>query len=419
MKKRVVVTGIGVVLGKTHNINDFWNQIVEGRSFVKKLPLKNENILCKIASQVEDFQIDSEILSKKEQKRTDKTIHWALDTTKQALNQSKINIEDLDPYRIGNIVGTGFGGFMSLVKHHEKYVLEQKLSSFPAYSLTQSLNNMIPAYISIKNGLKGMSYSVSSACASSAHAVEIALKEIQHGEHDIMICTGVESAVDDVGILNFENLKALTCQYNDNPEKASRPFDKSRSGFVMGEGSATLILEEYEHAKKRGATILAEVLSAESSSDAKYLVAPDQTSEAIKECMNRALKKANVDAKEINYINAHATSTVIGDQYESQALEELFKDNKNLNISATKSMTGHLLGGSAALELVISILAMTKNIAPPTINLEQLDNEVKLDYTANKSKNININYVLKNSFGFGGTNCSIVLGKIKSEDEDV
>ena len=417
MKKRVVVTGIGVVLGKSHNINDLWEDIKKGKSFVQKLELNNKEIPCKIASQVKDFQIDKEVLSKKEQKRTDKTIHWSLDTVNQALKQSKINILEIDPYQIGNIVGTGFGGFMSLVKHHEKYTIDRKLSSFPAYSLTQSLNSMLPAYISIKNNLKGASYSISSACASSAHAFEVCFKEIQNGTHKVMICTGVDSAVDDVGILNFVNLKALTTQYNDNPEKASRPFDKKRSGFVMGEGSATLILEEYEHAKKRGANILAEVASASSNSDAKYLVAPDETSQSIKHCMIKAIKEAKISPKDIDYINAHATSTIIGDQYESAAIEEIFNENNNINISATKSMTGHLLGGSGALELVISILAMQNNIVPPTTNLDDIDNEKsKLNYTANQYQEKEINYILKNSFGFGGTNCSIILKKYK-EDE--
>jgi 3-oxoacyl-[acyl-carrier-protein] synthase II len=386
MKKRVVVTGIGVVLENSHNIDDFWALISKGHSFVSQLELENPEISCKIASQVKNFNLDYGILSKKEQKRTDKTIHWALHTVNQALNQSKINLEEINPYHIGNLVGTGFGGFMSLVKHHEKYTLDKKLSSFPAYSLTQSLNSMIPAYISIKNKLKGMSYSVSSACASSAHAFEISLKEIQNGTHKIMVCTGVESAIADVGILNFVNLKALTTQYNDNPTKASRPFDQNRSGFVMGEGSATLILEEYEHAINRGAPILAEVLSAESSSDAKYLVAPDETSESIQECMKRAINNANIKPEDIDYINAHATSTIIGDQYESHAIEKIFKNNKNLNISATKSMTGHLLGGSGALELVISILSMLNNTVPPTINLDTPDDNCKLNYTPNKSE---------------------------------
>ena len=416
MKKRVVVTGLGVILGKSHDLDSFWSKIKNGESFVKKYDVKNKEILCKIASQVEDFSLDYSILSKKEQKRTDQTIHWALYTVNKALEQSQIDLSSISPYDIGNIVGTGFGGFMSFVQNHEKYVQDNKITSFPAYSLTKSLSNMIPAYISIKNNMKGISYVISSACASSAHAFESCFKEIQNGDHKVMVCTGLESTVNDVGILNFVNLKALTTQYNDNPEKASRPFDKDRSGFVMGEGSASLVLEEYEHAKARGANILAEVVSAQSSSDAKYLVAPDENSEAIKVCMQNILDKAQVSPEEIDYINAHSTSTFIGDQYEAMGINDIFKNNKKLNISATKSMTGHLLGGAAALELVITILAMKNNIVPPTINLDNPDPNLGLNYTANKFQEKEINYALKNSFGFGGTNCSILLKKIKDDE---
>lgn len=413
IKKRVVITGMGVVAGDHTNVDDFWNDVYKGESFVKKINLDNPNILCKIGATVNNFEIDDSLLKRKEQKRTDKTIHWALHSVNQAKNQSGLDKIEMNMFRVGNLVGTGFGGFMSLVKHHKKYTMDKKISSFPAYSVTQSLNNMIPAYISIKNNLKGVSYSISSACASSAHAFEVAFNEIQNGTHDVIYCTGVESTINDVGILNFVNLRALTCEFNEDPKKASRPFDKDRSGFVMGEGSATLVLEEYEHAKKRGAKILAEVVSTASTSDAKYLVAPDESSEPIIECMNLALKKGNLKPEDIDYLNAHATSTIIGDQFESKGIENIFKNNKKLSISATKSITGHLLGGAGALELLISIMAMNTGKIPPTLNLEKADKDCNLDYTANKFKEKEINYVLKNSFGFGGTNCSIILKKFK------
>ena len=410
MKKRLVITGLGALTGHGNNPEDIWQKVIQGESSVKKLNLQNKEIPCQIGSPVENFKIDDNLLKRKEQKRTDKTIHWGVYTADKALKNAQFD-DSINYNRVGNIVGTGFAGLMSLVKNHENYVNTKKITAFPAYTLTQSPHNMLAGYISLKHNLKGVSMALSTACASSSHAIDVASKYIQDGSHDAIVVSGIEGITDELGILTFNSIKALATGFNDEPEKASQPFSKNRNGFVLGEGSVSIIIEDYNHALKRNAPIIAEIASSYTSSDSAHLVAPDENANGIKYCMSKALLEANLEASDIDYINAHATSTPIGDQFESKGIQEIF--GSDMLTTSTKSMTGHLLGGAGALEFMFCCLSIRDNIIPPTINLIEKDPQCTLNYVANKAIKKEINYVLSNSFGFAGTNCSIIIKRFK------
>ena len=414
MKKRIVITGLGAITSHGDNPEEIWRKIQEGKSAIDKIDNENINSRCEVGAEIKDFNLSEELLSKKEQRRTDRAIHLAMYSAYQAIQDSKYEKHVGNQYRIGNIVGTGFGGSMSLLKNYENFLKkDEKLSAFPSYSLTQSLHNMIPGYISIKNNIKGVSYSVSSACASGAHAIEVASKYIEDGSHDIVVCTGVEAALNKLGILAFSTLRALSTSFNENPQEASRPFSKTRDGFVMAEGSVSLILEDYEHALKRGAKIYGELVEAHSTTDAKHLVAPDESLRAVSHCMKEALSKARIDSQEINYINAHATSTPTGDILEAKAIEEVF--GKEVLVNSTKSSTGHLLGAAGSLESMVCLLSLRDSVVAPTINTEDLDEECLINIVKVKKENHKMTYALNNSFGFGGTNCCLIFKKYEGQ----
>lgn len=415
--RRVVVTGMGIVSPCGTGVNVTWNNIINGKSGIKTIDtFDTTNLSCKIAGIPKQGTENGEcnflsILDSRSIKKMDKMTLYALVAADEALKDSCIDLNSVDLEKFGVSIGGGIGGINTIYSNCiELYKNDFKYLS--PFFIPKVIINMMAGQISIKYGLKGPNISMVTACASSNHAIGEAMRLIKYGDADIMVCGGGEASVCEVGIAGFCAMRALSTR-NDNPEKASRPWDKKRDGFVMGEGSGILILEEYEHAKKRGANIYAEIKGYGLSGDAHHITAPSEDGNGGKRAMINAIKDANLTPIDIDYINAHGTSTVLGDISELNAVKQLFEDNKNISMSSTKSMTGHLLGAAGAIEAIFSILAIKNNIMPPTINLEDPDDLVgDFDLVANKMKEKRINNVISNSFGFGGTNASLLFGKI-------
>ena len=413
MKRRVVISGIGCVSPFGVGVDTLWNNLIEGKSAIRYLTQINlEKHLVHIGGEVPPFDATPWV-DFKDIRRMDKFILCSVVAASLAIEDSKLNLDNEDLTRIGVIAGSAAGGLDTIQKNHE--VMEQRgYHKCSPFMVPMMISNMAAGKIAIKYGLRGMSKAILTACATGAHSVGDAMRAIQYGDADIMVAGGSEAGICDLGIGAFTSAKTLS-KHNDEPEKASRPFDKDRDGFIMSEGSGILILEEREHAIKRGAKIYAEILGYGQSTDAYDMVAPDPEGRGAILAMELALKDANLKPQDIDYINAHGTSTHVGDIAESQAIKKLFGDintNKNLLVSSTKSMTGHMLGGAGSIEAIISIKAMLEGIVPPTINLDNQDPEVaNLDYVKHKARKKELNYVLSNSFGFGGHNAVLIFGK--------
>ncbi|MBL6665007.1 MAG: beta-ketoacyl-ACP synthase II [Rickettsiales bacterium] len=413
-KRRVVVTGIGAVTPLASNAENSWAKLIKGQSGINKITqFDPKSCACQIAGEIsEDFDVNKYI-DPKEQRKMDRFIHFGIAAADMAIEDSGwIAHSEEEKYRTGIMAGSGIGGLPEIertsITKHERGV--RRISPF---FIPASLINLLSGQISIKHGYMGPNHACVTACASASHAIGDSARLIEYGDVDVMVCGGAEATICEIGIGGFAALRALSTKYNDTPEKASRPWDKDRDGFVMGEGAGFLVLEEYEHAKKRGAKIYAEVGGYGLSGDAYHMTAPETTGRGSTYAMKLALKHAGLNADDIDYINAHGTSTPLGDEIEVNAIKKVFGDHAyKLSMSSTKSSTGHLLGAAGAIEAVFSVLAIRDNIAPPTINLENPSESCDIDLVANKAKEKTINNVLSNSFGFGGTNACLVLKRI-------
>ncbi len=411
--RRVVITGIGVVSPIGNNVKDFWENLVSGKSGIGTISSFDPDkygLTVKIAAEVKNFNAEDYFDKKDAQKLSD-FIKFAYAAAMEAIKDANLENSNIDKDRVGVIVGTGIGGLKDIEEQNET-INEKGARRVSPFFIPYGIANMASGFIAIKYGFRGPNYCVVSACATGNHSIGDAFRIIQRGDADIMVAGGTESAITPLGIAGFASMKALSTR-NDEPQKASRPFDSQRDGFVMGEGAGILILEEYEHAVKRGAKIYAELKGYAATDDAFHVTAPCTDGEGAAMCMRLALKDASLSPEDIDYINAHGTSTPLNDKIETLAIKKVFKDHAyKLKISSNKSMIGHLLGAASAVEAVASVKTIETGIIPPTINLESPDPECDLDYVPNKAITQNVKYVLSNSFGFGGTNSCIILGKI-------
>jgi 3-oxoacyl-[acyl-carrier-protein] synthase II len=410
--RRVVVTGIGTVspLGTGNAAN--WDALVNGKSGVGLITRFDvTDMPVKIAGEVKGFNPE-DFIDKKEIKKMDLFIQYALGAAHFAMEDSGLTITEANAERVGVLVGAGLGGLPTIERYHTAF-LEGGYKKISPFFIPMLIINLAPGHISIKYGAKGPNISSVSACATATHSIGDAYHIIARGDADAMIAGGTESTVTPLGIGGFAAMKALCDSRNDSPETASRPFDKSRDGFILGEGAGILVLEEYEAAKKRGARIYAEIAGYGLTGDAYHLTAPAPGGEGAARCMRMALKNAGVNPEQVAYINAHGTSTPMNDLYETMAIKTVFGDYaRKLNVSSTKSMTGHLLGAAGGVEAVFTCMAMDKGIVPPTINYTEPDPECDLDYVPNTARQVRVEYAMSNNFGFGGTNASLLFKKL-------
>lgn len=414
MDERVVVTGLGPVCAVGVGKDEFWNGIVSGRSGVRGVTLvpEAEQSACKIAAEMTDF--DPKLwVDPKKAKRMDRFIQMAIAASKLAAADAKLDIEQEDPTRVGVCVGSGAGGFQTL-ENQFRVLLEKGPDRCSPFTVPALIVNMAAGWISILHKAKGPNSCTVTACATSANSIGDAVRFIQRGEADVMFAGGSEAPITTLCMAGFAAARTLSTRNND-PTRASRPFDRDRDGFVMGEGGAILILESLSHAKKRGAHIYAEIAGFGLSGDAWDIVQPPPDGEGAARAMVMALKDANLKPEDVNYVNAHGTSTLLGDRAETTAIKRVFGDHATrfkMAVSSTKSMTGHLIGAAGAIEAIASILAIHESILPPTINLDNPDPQCDLDYVPNHArKNTPVNVAMSNSFGFGGHNASLVFKK--------
>lgn len=407
-KRKVVVTGVGMITPLGTGTEKSWRGLLEGHSGIRKIThFDTTDFPCQIAGEVPDFQID-QFIEIKEQKKMDRFIHLGLAAATMAVEDSSLKITEHNFHRIGVIVGAGIGG-LSAIEHYAKILNEKGPKRVSPFFIPMTIINLISGQIYIRFGAKGPNSAVATACASGTHSIGDAFRIIQRGDADAMIAGGSEAVITPLSIAGFSSMKALSTR-NSEPEKASRPFDKDRDGFVMGEGAGILILEELNCALSRGAKIYAEIIGYALNSDAYHITSPSPDGEGAARCMASALNSAGITPEEVDYINAHGTSTKYGDELESAAIKTVFGEHAyKLAVSSTKSMTGHLLGAAGGVEGVISVLSIVNKIAPPTINLDNPDPECDLDYVPHKARQMEINVAMSNSFGFGGTNACIIF----------
>jgi len=413
-ERRVVITGIGVFSPIGNNKDDFWKSILAGKSGIRRIQsMDTEKYECKIAGEVVDFDPTPHFNNHKEARRADRYFQLAMAASKQAVKDSGLNPDALDPHRIGVMVGSGIGG-LSTIETQYQVLLEKSPSRVSPFLIPMMITNIASGMIAGEYGFMGPNMCITTACATSNNSIGEAWRIIKFGDADAIVCGGAEASIRPCGLAGFGNMKALSMR-NDDPEHASRPFDKDRDGFVMGEGAGVVVIEELEHAKKRGAHIYCELSGYGTTADAYHLTSPHPEGLGAMKCMEMALRHAKLNTTDINYVNAHATSTPVGDICETKAIKRTFGDHaKNgLLVSSTKSMTGHLLGAAGGVELAASILAIRDQIAPPTINVENQDPECDLDVVPNTPRPAKINAALSNSFGFGGHNAALLITKFE------
>ena len=412
MKRRVVVTGVGLVTPLGVGIDQVWQRILRGESGITlntRFDVADHE--TKFAGQVQDFKPE-EYISPKELKRIDLFIQYALAATKIAMADSGLDMNKEEAERVGVVVGTGLGGLPTLEKYHS-ILLERGPSRISPFFIPMLIANEAPGHIAIQHGIKGPNLCIVTACATGAHSIGESLRIIQYGDADVMVAGGTEANLTPLTVGGFNAMKALSTR-NDAPEKASRPFEKDRDGFVVGEGSGIVILEELEHALKRGAKIYGELAGYGYNGDAYHITAPAPDGEGFIRCMRMALKDAGMSPGDVDYINAHGTSTELNDFTETLAIKEVFGERAyKLPVSSTKSMIGHLLGAAGAVEAVFSLLSMRDQICPPTINYETPDPNCDLDYVPNNARSHTINAAMSNSFGFGGTNSVLLFRRFE------
>jgi 3-oxoacyl-[acyl-carrier-protein] synthase II len=409
----VVVTGIGVIAPNGIGKDSFWSSIISGKSGISRIThFDPADFPSQIAGEVRDFE-PNDYFEKKELRRLDRFSQFGIVATQMALEDSKLKLAEEDSSKVGVIVGSGIGGLATLEREH-KVLLEKGVRRVSPFLIPMMIANMAAGNISLYFGLKGISYCPVSACSSSAHAIGEAFEAIKRGQCEIVIAGGAEAAITPLSVAGFSALRALSTR-NEEPEKASRPFDKDRDGFVIGEGAGILILEDSERALSRGAHIYCEVVGYGATSDAYHITAPDPEAEEAARAMKLALEEASVSPQDVNYINAHGTSTPYNDEFETLAIKKVLKDHAySVAVSSTKSMTGHLLGAAGGLEAAVCALSIESGIAPPTINLDNPDPQCDLDYVPHHSRKMEIKVALSNSLGFGGHNVCLAFKKWES-----
>ena len=408
--KRVVVTGLGMLSPVGNNVTSSWKNIIEGSSGVKEIDkFDTSDFETKFAATVDINPED--YLDKKETRRTDPFIQFGLIASKECLDDSKIDLENIDLNRFGVSIGSGIGG-LGTIEDNKTILSERGPKKISPFFVPGAISNMVSGYASLKFGLRGPNISIASACSSASHSIGYSFRSIVHGDADLMLTGGSEMATTPLGIAGFNAAKALSTN-NENPTEASRPWDQDRDGFVLGEGAGCLLLEEYEHAIARGAKIYAEIIGFGMSADAHHITSPPNEGEGAALSMQNAISDAGIEVSEIDYVNAHGTSTPAGDIAETKAIKTIFKNEiDDLIVSSTKSMTGHLLGAAGAIEAIFSILSIQDNICPPTINLHNPDPECDLNYSAHTATKKKITHSLSNSFGFGGTNATLIFKEL-------
>jgi len=412
MKRRVVVTGIGAVTGLSCKVEDLWTRILAGESGIGPINLFDvSNYKVRFAGEVRNWSTEGYI-HPKDAKRIDRFTQFAMVAGTDAVRDSGIDFAKEDPFRCGAIIGSGIGGLNEIEEQHSR-LLEKGPDRVSAFTIPKLMANAAAGHISIQYGLKGPSCAVATACASAANAIGDAFRVIRWGYADVMVTGGSEAALTPMSMAAFANMRALS-ERNDDPTRASRPWDKDRDGFVLSEGAGILVIEELEHAKARGAKIYAELLGYGISSDGGHITSPDENGIGAAKSMEYALRDAELSPDKVDYINAHGTSTPLGDKAETVAIKNIYGPAaKSVSISSTKSQLGHLLGASGGVELVICLLAIRDNVIPPTINLDNPGEGCDLDYTPKQAKQKKVDIIMSNSFGFGGHNGSLVAGRLK------
>jgi 3-oxoacyl-[acyl-carrier-protein] synthase II len=409
--RRVVVTGLGVVTSLGHDVESTWRNIVDGRSGISTIDsFDTSGFASRIGATVRDLDM-SPYMSPKDVRKTDSFIHFGIAAAVQAINDSGLTISDENADRIGIAIGSGIGGLPGIEKGHAAF-MEGGPRKISPFFVPSNIINMIAGNLSIQYGIKGPNYGIVTACSTGTHNIGDAARMIERGDVDAMIAGGAEMATSPMGLGGFSSARALSTR-NDEPEKASRPWDKDRDGFVLGDGAGVVVLEEFEHAKTRGAEIYAECVGFGMSSDAHHITLPAEDGDGARRCMLLALKDAGMRPEEIDYVNAHGTSTPAGDVVESRALEYAFGDHaRKVAVSSTKSMIGHLLGAAGGVEAAFCVLAIRDQVAPPTINLDSPGEGCNLDYVPNEARQMRIDAVMSNSFGFGGTNGTLIFTRL-------
>nr|WP_205191100.1 MULTISPECIES: beta-ketoacyl-ACP synthase II [unclassified Burkholderia] len=408
-RRRVVVTGLGLISPVGNNVADGWANLVAGKSGIATVTkFDASNLACQFAGEVKGF-VAEEYIPAKEARNMDTFIHYGIAAGVQAIKDSGLEVNEANAERIGVLVGSGIGGLPMIEDTHQTYV-DRGARRISPFFVPGSIINMISGHLSIMFGLKGPNLAAVTACTTGLHSIGLAARLIQAGDADVMVAGGAESTVSPLGIGGFAAARALSTR-NDDPASASRPWDKDRDGFVLGEGAGVMVLEEYEAAKARGAKIYAEVSGFGMTGDAYHMTAPNM--DGPRRCMVAALRDAGVNPDEVQYLNAHGTSTPLGDKNESDAVKAAFGEHAyKIVVNSTKSMTGHLLGGAGGLESVFTVLALHNNVSPPTINIFNQDPECDLDYCANTARDMKIDVAVKNNFGFGGTNGTLVFKRV-------
>ncbi|MGD9945897.1 MAG: beta-ketoacyl-ACP synthase II [Burkholderiaceae bacterium] len=409
-RRRVVVTGLGIVSPVGNDIPTAWTNLLAGRSGISRITRFDASAFpTQIAGEVRDFDVSS-YMSAKEARHFDTFVHYGIAAGVQALRSSGLEITDANADRVGVIIGSGIGGLPLIEETHSELV-NRGVRRVSPFFVPGSIINMISGQMSILYGMKGPNYAIVSACTTGLHCIGDAARLIEYGDADAILAGGAESTVSPLGLGGFCAARALSVR-NDDPETASRPWDKDRDGFVLGEGAGVLMLEEYEHAKRRGATIYGEIAGFGMSADAHHITAPNM--DGPRRCMQVALRSAGIAADQVDYLNAHGTSTPLGDKNETEAIKAALGEAnaRKVVVNSTKSMTGHLLGGAGGIETVFTVLAVHNQVSPPTINIFNQDPECDLDYCANTAREMKIDIALKNSFGFGGTNGTLVVRRV-------
>jgi len=405
--RRVVVTGLGLISPVGNSVATAWDNLIAGRTGIATITKFDHSALSvHFAGEVKDFNVE-EYVSAKEARHMDTFIHYGIAAGTQAIRDSGITISDQNAERIGVMVGSGIGG-LPMIEDTKSELLSRGPRRISPFFVPGSIINMISGHLSILFNLKGPNVAAVTACTTGLHSIGLAARLIQYGDADVMVAGGAESTISPLGVGGFAAARALSTR-NDDPATASRPWDKDRDGFVLGEGAGVMVLEEYEHARARGAKIYAELCGFGMSGDAYHMTAPNM--DGPRRCMNNALRDAGLNADQIQYVNAHGTSTPLGDKNETEAIKAALGDHaKKVVVNSTKSITGHLLGGAGGLESVFTVLALHHQKSPPTINIFNQDPECDLDYCANAARDLKISYAVKNNFGFGGTNGTLIFG---------